>query len=70
METIYDRIGGHEAIEGVAENFYVRVFADDQLCGFFTGTDMNRLKGRQAKFFAAALGGPEPYTDAPMEQVA
>jgi hemoglobin len=29
---------------------------------------MNRLKGKQVEFFAAALGGPEPYTGAPMKQ--
>ncbi|OBF54705.1 hemin receptor [Mycobacterium sp. 852002-53434_SCH5985345] len=67
--AVYDRIGGHEAIEVVVEDFYVRVLADDQLSGFFTGTNMNRLKGKQVEFFAAALGGPEPYTGAPMKQV-
>lgn len=67
--TVYDRIGGHEAIEVVVEDFYVRVLADDQLAGFFTGTNMSRLKGKQVEFFAAALGGPEPYTGAPMKQV-
>jgi hemoglobin len=67
--TIYDRIGGYEAIEVVVEDFYVRVLADDRLSGFFTGTNMNRLKGKQVEFFAAALGGPEPYTGAPMRQV-
>src|SRR5215472_5672041 len=67
--TIYDRIGGHEAIEAVVDDFYVRVLADDQLSGFFTGTNMSRLKGKQVEFFAAALGGPEPYTGAPMKQV-
>ncbi len=67
--TIYDRIGGREAIEAVVEDFYVRVLADDQLCGFFSGTNMNRLKGRQVEFFADALGGPEPYTGASMKQV-
>jgi hemoglobin len=30
---------------------------------------MNRLKGKQVEFFSAALGGPEPYTGAPMKQV-
>ncbi len=30
---------------------------------------MARLKGKQVEFFAAALGGPEPYTGAPMRQV-
>ncbi len=67
--TIYDRIGGHEALEVVVEDFYVRVLADDHLSGFFTGTNMNRLKGKQVEFFAAALGGPEPYTGAAMKQV-
>lgn len=67
--SIYDKIGGHEAIEVVVEDFYVRVLADDQLSAFFSGTNMSRLKGKQVEFFAAALGGPEPYTGAPMKQV-
>jgi hemoglobin len=66
---IYNKIGGHEAIEAVVEDFYVRVLADDQLASFFTGTNMSRLKGKQVEFFAAALGGPEPYRGAPMKQV-
>ncbi|OBJ54591.1 group 1 truncated hemoglobin [Mycobacterium sp. 1423905.2] len=67
--SMYDRIGGYEAIELVVEDFYARVLADEQLSGFFTGTNMSRLKGKQVEFFAAALGGPEPYTGAPMRQV-
>lgn len=67
--TVYDRIGGHEAIEVAVDDFYVRVLADDELAGFFAGTNMNRLKGKQVEFFAAALGGPQPYTGAPMKQV-
>lgn len=43
--SIYDKIGGHEAIEVVVEDFYVRVLADDQLSAFFSGTNMSRLKG-------------------------
>ena len=67
--SIFERIGGHEAIELVVDDFYVRVLADDQLSNFFAGTNMNRLKGKQAEFFAAALGGPEPYSGAPMKKV-
>jgi hemoglobin len=65
---IYDRIGGHEAIEVVVDDFYARVLADEQLAPFFSGTNMNRLKGRQAEFLGAALGGPEPYTGVSMKQ--
>lgn len=67
--TIYDAIGGYQAIELVVEDFYRRVLADDRLSDFFTGSNMNRLKGKQVEFFAAALGGPEPYTGAPMKHV-
>jgi hemoglobin len=67
--SIYDKVGGHEALEVVVEDFYTRVLADGELAGFFTGTNMSRLKGKQVEFFAAALGGPLPYTGAPMKQV-
>jgi hemoglobin len=67
--TIYDQIGGREALEAVVDAFYVRVLADPELAGFFTGVNMSRLKGKQVEFFGAALGGPDPYTGAPMKQV-
>jgi hemoglobin len=67
--SIYDQIGGHAALEVVVDDFYTRVLADDELSGFFSGTNMSRLKGRQVEFFAAALGGPDPYTGAAMRQV-
>lgn len=68
-DSIYARIGGHEALEVIVEDFYCRVLDDDHLSGFFAGANMNRLKGKQVEFFAAALGGPQPYTGAPMKQV-
>ncbi len=69
MSTVYDRIGGAEALEVVVDDFYRRVLADTELAGFFAGTNMSRLKGRQVEFFSAALGGPEPYTGASMRHV-
>lgn len=67
-QSIYHQIGGYEAIEVVVDDFYDRVLADDRLSAFFTGTNMNRLKGKQAEFFAATLGGPESYTGASMKR--
>lgn len=69
MTSIYERIGGQEALAAVVDDFYVRVLADERLAGFFSGTTMSRLKGRQVEFFAAALGGPEPYRGASMRDV-
>jgi len=64
--TIYDAIGGDTALVAVVDDFYGRVLADPDLAGFFAGTNMTRLKGRQVEFFAAALGGPVAYTGASM----
>ncbi|AFM20535.1 truncated hemoglobin (plasmid) [Mycolicibacterium chubuense NBB4] len=69
MSTIYEQIGGSEAIVSLVEDFYARVLADPELAGFFGGTNMSRLKGRQAEFFVAALGGPYPYVGPSMKQV-
>jgi hemoglobin len=69
MPSIYEQIGGAEALETVVDDFYDRVLADDELASFFTGTNMARLRGKQVEFFAAALGGPEPYTGVSMRQV-
>lgn len=60
--SIYEQIGGQEALIAVVDDFYLRVLADDQLAGFFAGSNMSRLKGKQVEFFAAALGGPAMYS--------
>lgn len=59
--SIYEAIGGEQALVAVVDDFYVRVLADPQLSRFFAGTDMPKLKGRQVEFFATALGGPDFY---------
>ena len=62
MASIYEQIGGQDALITVVDDFYQRVLADPQLAGFFTGSNMSRLKGKQVEFFAAALGGPDEYS--------
>jgi hemoglobin len=66
--SIYESIGGGSALAAVVDDFYVRVLADPQLAGFFAGVNMQKLKGRQVQFFAAALGGPDPYRGATMRK--
>lgn len=67
--SIYDEIGGAPALEEVVSEFYRKVLADPALADFFSGVNMSRLHGKQVEFFAAALGGPEPYRGASMRQV-
>jgi len=69
MASIYEQIGGQEALIAVVDDFYRRVLADSQLAPFFAGSNMSRLKGKQVEFFAAALGSPNEYTGQPMKTV-
>jgi hemoglobin len=65
---IYHQIGGRQALDVIVEDFYWRVLDDEDLAGFFAGTDMNRLRSRQVEFLAAALGGPGAYAGRAMKQ--
>ncbi|MEM7204122.1 MAG: PAS domain S-box protein [Planctomycetota bacterium] len=59
--TLYDRLGGVEAIAAVVESFYELVLADAELRPFFDGVQMDWLKGSQVAFLAMATGGPDGY---------
>ncbi|WP_304442315.1 group 1 truncated hemoglobin [Saccharomonospora sp. CUA-673] len=67
--SIYEQIGGQDALIAVVDDFYDRVLNDTQLAPFFLGTNMPRLKGMQIEFFAQALGGPEEYSGRSMKDV-
>jgi len=65
--TIYDEIGGADAVAAAVEQFYERVLADPALAPYFTDVDMAKLKSHQRAFIAAAIGGPELYTGRDMK---
>jgi hemoglobin len=66
--SLYDTIGGHEALEVIVEDFYCRVLDDDHLASFYAGADMRRLKAKQVEFLGSLLGGPSPYTGSTIRQ--
>lgn len=59
--TLYDRLGGGDAIGEVTAEFYDRVLADPLLAPYFDGIDMTKLAGMQAAFLSIAFGGPDSY---------
>jgi len=69
VTSIYEQIGGQDALIAVVDDFYARVLDDAELAPFFTGTNLPRLKGMQVEFFAAALGGPDEYQGRSMKEV-
>lgn len=60
--SLYERIGGDDAIGAVVEDFYARVLSDPELAPFFGHTEMAKLTHMQHEFFSAALGGPVEYS--------
>ena len=61
MASIYDRIGGREAVAVAVDDFYERVRGDELLASYFARRDMARQKAHMRAFLATAIGGPAIY---------
>ncbi len=68
-ESLFEKIGGEEAVDKMVKSFYERVLADPELKPFFEKTSMDKLGRMQREFFGAALGGPITYTGKPLGHV-
>jgi len=64
--SLYDRIGGADAIRNLVATFYSKVIADPSLRPFFDHVGLNKLRRMQVEFFSAALDGPIHYTGRPV----
>ena len=56
--SLYERIGGKDALDAAVDIFYRKVLADERIKSFFDGVDMKKQKGKQKAFLAFAMGGP------------
>lgn len=61
MTTLYEKIGGKDAIDAAVDLFYQKVLADDRIKHFFSQTDMEKQANHQKKFLTFAFGGPAEY---------
>ena len=59
--TLFEKIGGHDAVKAAVDSFYEKVLADDRVNGFFEGVDMDRQRAMQTAFLTFAFGGPNNY---------
>ena len=50
--TLYDKLGGQQAIEQVVDDFYKLVLADDSVNHFFAHTDMEKQRRHQTAFIS------------------
>jgi hemoglobin len=62
VATVYDQIGGKDAVSAAVDSLYDRLLADPELAPRFEGTDMTRQKAHMRAFMASAIGGHEIYS--------
>jgi hemoglobin len=68
MATLYERLGGLDAISAVVEDFAARCAGDDRINGKFVRTDIPRLKKMLVDQVCEAAGGPCTYTGRSMRE--
>src|SRR5688572_8230534 len=66
-KSLYDRLGGKDAITAVVDDFVANVAADTRINGFFGGADIPNLKKQLVDQICAATGGPCKYTGKDMK---
>ena len=66
--TLYEQLGGAEALRAIIEAFIDRVRQDTMIGFLFRKVDAVRLKQKEFEFAAAHLGGPVKYTGQPLQQ--
>ena len=59
--SLYERIGGEQAVMAAVDLFYGKVINDELTRPFFDGLDMNAQVQKQIAFMSRALGGPVEY---------
>ncbi len=66
-KSLYDRLGGKDAITAVVDEFVGVVVADDRINGFFKNADAANLKKQLVDQICSASGGPCKYTGKDMK---
>jgi hemoglobin len=66
--TLYERLGGIDAITAVVEDFRDRVAGDDRINLKFARTDLARLTKMLIDQVSAATGGPNRYNGRGMKE--
>jgi hemoglobin len=62
QKSLYDRLGGKDAITAVVDDFVGNVAADKRINGYFAKADIARLKRNLVDQICQETGGPCAYT--------
>lgn len=68
MSSLYQRLGGQQAVDQVVETFYRKVLLDDRISSFFDDVDMDGQIQKQKSFLTMVFGGPTNYSGLAMRE--
>ncbi|KAG2494239.1 hypothetical protein HYH03_007596 [Edaphochlamys debaryana] len=60
-QSLYNRLGGAEAVQAAVGIFYARLLKDAALMPFFEGVDMKAQERKQVAFMTYVFGGAGAY---------
>lgn len=67
-KSLYERLGGIDAIKAVVDDFVANVAADRRINTFFAHTDIGRLKHNLVDQICQGTGGPCTYRGRSMKE--
>ena len=67
-ESLYERIGGHAAMNVAVDVFYRKVLEDQCIRYFFEDVDLDLQRVKQKRFLSMVCGGPHKYTGKQMRE--
>lgn len=66
--SLFENLGGAEAVDAAVDIFYRKVLSDDRISHFFDTVDMEAQHAKQKAFLTMAFGGPNNYTGKDMRE--
>ncbi|MEG3435732.1 group 1 truncated hemoglobin [Pannus brasiliensis CCIBt3594] len=61
MATLFEQLGGKDAVDLAVDKFYDRVLNDERINRFFVNVDMAKQRRHQKAFLTYVFGGSEGY---------
>ncbi len=62
--TLFERIGGENAVRAAVVKMYDKILSDESLAPFFENINVNKLRLSQIEFITCAFGGNSRYNGA------
>ncbi len=69
MSTLFEDVGGEEALRRIIDRFVDKLFDDAMIGFFFRAARRERIKEKEYEFAARHLGADVPYTGRPLRDV-